>query len=76
MSSIHLRHLNPLPADLGDVLAGFQRVLVPELNRGHLHRLLRAEFLIPARALSKVEGQPFKIREIRSGIEQALEGSS
>jgi 2-oxoglutarate ferredoxin oxidoreductase subunit alpha len=72
-SSIHLRHLNPLPAGLGDVLARFERVLVPELNVGQLVRLLRAEFLVPAEGLSKVQGQPFRVSEIRAGIDHMLE---
>jgi len=75
VSSIHLRHLNPFPADLGDILASFEKILVAELNRGQLHRLLRAEYLAPTESLSKVEGQPFKVREIRAAIERALKES-
>ena len=56
VSSIHLRHLNPFPANLGDVLRRFRRVLVPELNLGQLSRLLRAEYLTPAESLTKVAG--------------------
>ena len=74
VSSIHLRHLNPFPADLGEVLSRFEKVIVPELNEGQLCRLLRAEFLIPAESVSKVEGQPFRIAEIRAHIERALRG--
>ena len=73
VSSIHLRHLNPFPPNLGDVLRRFERVLVPELNTGQLVRLLRAEFLIPAESLSKVQGQPFRVAEIRARIEKMLE---
>ncbi|MEE8509124.1 MAG: 2-oxoacid:acceptor oxidoreductase subunit alpha [Myxococcota bacterium] len=72
VSSIHLRHLNPFPANLGDVLARFEKVIVPELNEGQLCHLLRAEFLIPAESISKVEGQPFKVAELRAHIERAL----
>ncbi len=72
VSSVHLRHLNPFPSDLGEVLGRFERILVPELNRGQLARLLRAEFLVPAESLSKVQGQPFKVAEIRAGIEAVL----
>jgi 2-oxoglutarate ferredoxin oxidoreductase subunit alpha len=75
VSNLHLRHLNPFPRNLGDVLAGFEQVLVPELNLGQLCRLLRADFLAPAEALTKVYGQPFKVEEIRSRIEQMLAGS-
>ncbi len=74
VSSIHLRHLNPFPSDLGEVLSRFEKVIVPELNEGQLCRLLRAEFLIPAESVSKVEGQPFRIAEIRAHIERALRG--
>jgi len=74
VSSIHLRHLNPFPSDLGEVLSGFERVLVPELNGGQLVRLLRAEFLVAAEPMSKMEGQPFKVREIRARIDSMLQG--
>jgi 2-oxoglutarate ferredoxin oxidoreductase subunit alpha len=74
VSSIHLRHLNPFPANLGEVLGRFERVLVPELNRGQLTSLLRSEFLAPARVMSKVQGQPFLVEEIRARIDTALRG--
>jgi 2-oxoglutarate ferredoxin oxidoreductase subunit alpha len=64
----HLRHLNPLPRNLGDVLRRYQRVLVPELNRGQLLRLLRAEFLVDAVGLNKTRGQPFLVHEIEDAI--------
>jgi 2-oxoglutarate ferredoxin oxidoreductase subunit alpha len=76
VSHLHLRVLNPFPANLGEVLGRFERVLVPELNMGQLARCLRAEFLVPAQSLCKVQGQPFKIREIRDGIEQRLAGGA
>jgi 2-oxoglutarate ferredoxin oxidoreductase subunit alpha len=69
VSSIHLRHLNPFPANLGEVLGNFEKILVPELNTGQLTSLLRAEFLVPAQVMSKVQGQPFLIEEIRGRIE-------
>ena len=75
VSSIHLRHLNPFPANLGDVLRRFEKVLVAELNSGQLWRLIRAEFVVPAEKLAKVEGQPFKVREIRAEIERLLGGN-
>jgi 2-oxoglutarate ferredoxin oxidoreductase subunit alpha len=64
VSHVHLRYLNPLPADLGDVLRRFKQVLVPELNMGQLVRLLRAEYLVDAVGLNKIQGQPFKVSEI------------
>jgi 2-oxoglutarate ferredoxin oxidoreductase subunit alpha len=61
---VHLRHLNPLPADLGTVLGRYSRVLVPELNLGQLSRLLRERYLVDAISLGKVQGRPFKVAEI------------
>ncbi|MGI9610467.1 MAG: 2-oxoacid:acceptor oxidoreductase subunit alpha, partial [Acidimicrobiia bacterium] len=65
---IHLRHLNPLPKNLGEVLASYDTVLVPELNRGQLARVLRADYLIDTVTLSKVQGLPFKAGEISAKI--------
>jgi 2-oxoglutarate ferredoxin oxidoreductase subunit alpha len=76
VSSVHLRHLNPFPANLGDVLRRFEKVLVAELNSGQLWRLIRAEFVVPAEKLAKVEGQPFKVGEVRAAIETLLGGKS
>jgi 2-oxoglutarate ferredoxin oxidoreductase subunit alpha len=72
VSGVHLRHLNPLPANLGQVLSGFEKVLVPELNLGQLTRVLRDRYLAPAQVLAKVEGQPFKVSEIRARIARML----
>ncbi len=69
----HLRHLNPFPANLGEVLRRYGSVLIPELNTGHLLRLIRAEFLIDAHGLNKVAGEPFHISEIEAKIHQLLE---
>lgn len=76
VSAIHLRHLNPFPANLGEVLGRFEHVLVAELNSGQLWRVLRAEFLVDATVLAKVEGKPFKVSEIRGAIDAILEGES
>jgi 2-oxoglutarate ferredoxin oxidoreductase subunit alpha len=65
---VHLRWLNPLPRGLAEALRGYRRVLVPELNAGQLVRILRAEFLVDAESLSKVQGLPFKAREIEEAI--------
>jgi len=73
VSQIHLRYLNPFPRNLGDLLKGFERVLVPELNNGQLVQLLRAAYLIPAQGLNKVAGKPFKVSEIVRGIKAAWE---
>jgi 2-oxoglutarate ferredoxin oxidoreductase subunit alpha len=72
VSHVHLRHLNPLPRDLGDILRRFDRILVPELNSGQLRQLLRAKYLVDAQGLNKVRGQPFWIDDIRSGIDALL----
>lgn len=74
VSAVHLRHLNPLPPDLGDIMAGFEHVIVPELNMGQLLKVLRAKYLVPATGLNKVKGQPFKVSEIEAGIEAVLGG--
>jgi 2-oxoglutarate ferredoxin oxidoreductase subunit alpha len=69
---VHLVHLNPLPANLGDILRRYPKILVPELNLGQLARVVRAEYLVDARALSKVQGMPFTATEIEAAIEEAL----
>ncbi len=76
VSFAHLRWLNPLPANLGDVLRRFRRVLVPELNAGQLALLLRAKYLVDAESLTKVQGQPFKVSEIRDRILAMLRGEA
>ncbi len=68
LAHIHLRHLNPLPKNLGELLRGFERVVVPELNLGQLCRILRAEYLVDARAVSKVSGQPFTAAELMNAF--------
>ena len=73
VSHVHLRHLNPLPADLGDILGRFEKVLVPEMNLGQLVRLLRAEYLLDAAGLNKLQGRPFKVSEISTRIDRMLE---
>jgi 2-oxoglutarate ferredoxin oxidoreductase subunit alpha len=68
----HLRHLNPFPANLGEVLRAYPKVLVPEMNLGQLLKLVRAEFLVDAKGLNKVMGQPFRAGEIEHGILELL----
>ena len=68
---VHLRHLNPLPANLGSLLERFERVIVPEMNLGQLSRVLRAEYLVDARCVSKVSGQPFTAREMYDAVAEA-----
>ena len=72
VSACQLRYLNPLPADLGDALRRFKYVVCPELNSGQLKLLLRAQFLIDVRGLSKVQGQPFTTTEIAREVTRLL----
>ncbi len=69
---LHLRHLNPLPSNLGDVLKRYKRVLVPELNMGQLLWVLRAKYLVDAVGLNKIQGRPFKQAELEQKIEEML----
>ncbi len=68
VAALHLRYLNPMPKNLGQVLKRFKRILVPELNTGQLRMLLRARFLVDARGLNKIQGKPFLVDEILQGI--------
>ena len=69
---LHLRYLNPFPANLGDVLKAYRRILVPENNMGQLCMLLRAKYLVDARSLAKVEGRPFRVNELSEQIVEFL----
>src|SRR5881628_3484533 len=71
-SHIHLRYVSPFPRNLRELLARFDRILVPEMNNGQLVNLLRAAFLVPANGLDKVEGKPFKVAEIVEAIRARL----
>ncbi|MEU0895201.1 2-oxoacid:acceptor oxidoreductase subunit alpha [Streptomyces massasporeus] len=74
VAHLHLRHLNPLPANLGDVLSRYERVLVPELNLGQLALLLRARYLIDAVSYTKVAGLPFGAEELQGVFTDMIEG--
>ena len=71
---LHLRHLNPLPNNLGDILLKFHKVLIPELNLGQLSMLIRSKYLIDAISLNKVQGKPFNKNEILNKIKSIVEG--
>jgi len=73
VSRAHLRYLNPFPKNLGDVLARFDKVLLPEMNLGQLALLLRARYLKDIITLSKVQGKPFSRQEILDKIQTILE---
>jgi 2-oxoglutarate ferredoxin oxidoreductase subunit alpha len=72
VSSIHLRHLNPFPPNLEEVLSRFDKILVPELNLGQLSSVLRADFLVAAEPMNKLQGQPFQVSEILERIRAML----
>ena len=69
---VHLRHLNPLAKNLGELLKRYDQVLVPEMNMGQLIMILRAKFLVDAQGLNKIQGKPFKQSEIENKIEEML----
>ncbi|MDO8475445.1 MAG: 2-oxoacid:acceptor oxidoreductase subunit alpha [Candidatus Rokubacteria bacterium] len=73
VASVHIRHLNPLPPDLGQILRQYRRVLVPEINSGQLVRVLRAEYLVDAVGFNRVRGMPLASQEILEAINQLLE---
>jgi 2-oxoglutarate ferredoxin oxidoreductase subunit alpha len=74
VATAHLRHLHPLPANLGAVLAEYHSVLVPEMNLGQLSRLLRATYLTDVRSYTKVSGLPFKAEELQDVVLAHLPG--
>jgi len=74
VSHLHLRYVNPLQKNIGEILYNFKHVLVPEINLGQLIKVLRAKYLVPAVGLNKVEGLPFKSSEIEEKIDEILEG--
>ncbi|MYC74430.1 2-oxoacid:acceptor oxidoreductase subunit alpha [Candidatus Poribacteria bacterium] len=73
VAHVHLRHLNPFPKDLVDILQRFKKILIPELNSGQLLQLIRSTYLIDAIGLNKVQGQPFHVFELASKIDEILE---
>ncbi|MBY0581595.1 MAG: 2-oxoacid:acceptor oxidoreductase subunit alpha [Sphingomonas sp.] len=72
VAHVHIRHIWPMPANLGDLLKSYDKVLVPEMNTGQLKTVLRDQFLVDARPLNKVSGQPFRIFEIEDAIAAML----
>ena len=73
VAHIHLRHIWPLPGNLVALLRSYENILIPEMNNGQLITLLKAEYLVPARGLNKISGQPFRISEIEDAIIDVLE---
>ncbi|MDB5681026.1 MAG: 2-oxoglutarate ferredoxin oxidoreductase subunit alpha, partial [Sphingomonas bacterium] len=76
VSHIHIRHIWPMPKNLGALLKGYEKILVPEMNTGQLKTVLRDQFLVDAKPLNKVSGQPFRIVEIEAAIDSMLRGGA
>ncbi len=74
MARAHLRYLNPMPRNLGDVLKRYKKVLVPEMNTGQLAFLLRGRYLRDVVSFTKVQGKPFKVSEIKARADEVLAG--
>ena len=74
VSHLHLRHINPFPKNLGEVLSNYKKVLIPELNLGQLSTMIRAKFLVDAQGLNKVAGKPFTTTEVYNKILQMVKG--
>ena len=73
VSHIHVRHIWPLPSNLGDLLRGFDQILVPEMNNGQFVTVLRAQYLIPAEGMNQISGLPFKVSDLETEIRARLE---
>src|SRR5690606_42089916 len=74
VAQAHVRHLNPLPPDLGDVLRSYDKVLVPEMNLGQFSMLLRAKYLVDVVGFNRVRGLPFNASELVGAITELVEG--
>ena len=72
VSHIHLRWVNPLPGDLGEILIRFKQILIPEINMGQLSKIIRAEYLVDAKGLNLVKGKPFRAGEIEKAITELI----
>jgi len=72
IAQCHLVHLNPFPSNMGDVLKRYPKVLVPEMNTGHLSKMVRAQYLVDAKSQAKVAGVPFTAAEVEEGIMNVL----
>ena len=74
VAHLHLRYVNPLPKEVGEILRSHRSVIVPELNMGQLSRMLRAEFLVDAQSLNKVSGLPFTVGEVEAAVRKVVHG--
>jgi 2-oxoglutarate/2-oxoacid ferredoxin oxidoreductase subunit alpha len=73
VSHVHVRHIWPMPSNLGELLRKFDQVIIPEMNTGQFKTLLRDQYLVDAKPLNKVSGQPFQIAEIEAAIKGAFQ---
>jgi 2-oxoglutarate ferredoxin oxidoreductase subunit alpha len=73
VAQLHLKYINPLPEDLGAILAGYKRILIPELNNGQLVGIIRNNYLVDAVLLDKTKGQPFLAEEILEKIKSLVD---
>jgi 2-oxoglutarate ferredoxin oxidoreductase subunit alpha len=73
VAQAHLRHLNPFPANLGEVLRSYDKVVVPEMNLGQLAALIRAKYLVDARSHTQVNGMPFKAEQLAAALKEAID---
>ncbi|MCW1094142.1 2-oxoacid:acceptor oxidoreductase subunit alpha [Streptomyces sp. RS2] len=74
VAQAHLRHLNPFPANLGDILGRYDTVVVPEMNLGQLATLIRAKYLVDAQSYNQVNGMPFKAEQLATVLKEAIDG--
>ncbi|MEV5847857.1 2-oxoacid:acceptor oxidoreductase subunit alpha [Streptomyces sp. NPDC051985] len=73
IAQAHLRHLNPFPGNLGTVLAGYDKVVIPEMNLGQLATLVRAKYLVDAHSYNQVNGMPFKAEQLAAALKEAID---
>lgn len=73
VSLAHIRYMNPLPSNLGEIISKFDKVLIPELNLGQLRMLIRSKYLVDAVGFNKVKGKPFTVRELHEKIVEVLQ---
>ncbi|MFE9810786.1 2-oxoacid:acceptor oxidoreductase subunit alpha, partial [Streptomyces sp. NPDC005548] len=74
IAQAHLRHLNPFPRNLGEVLGRYDKVVIPEMNLGQLATLIRAKYLVDARSYNQVNGMPFKAEQLATALKEAIDG--
>ncbi|MFD6414301.1 2-oxoglutarate ferredoxin oxidoreductase subunit alpha, partial [Nocardia asteroides] len=73
VAQAHLRHLNPFPPNLGEVLKRYDKVVVPEMNLGQLAALIRAKYLVDAQSYNQVNGMPFKAEQLAAVLKEAID---